>query len=66
MDTIKKKAGFFKRWRKHVRYNRAKADFLDAFNTLAPITQEEELKRLVKDAAPDYHIHLNPKKGWPA
>ena len=61
MDTIKKRASFFQKWRKRIRYNRAKANYLDALEGLSPLRREEEVKRLVKDAMPDRHLHLNPK-----
>ena len=61
---IKSKAGFFQKFRKHIRYNRAKANYLDAFEDLTPMRKEIEAKRFIKDAMPKMHLHTNPKQKW--
>jgi len=62
MDKIESKAPFWRRWAKHITYNRARANYLDAFARLSEGTQEVEIKRLVAHAAPKCHIHHNPTK----
>ena len=66
-DKIELKASFWQKFKKRLRYNRAKANYLDALEGLSPLRREEEVKRLVKDVMPDRHLHLNPpKKTGPA
>ena len=61
-DKIEKKASLFQKFRKHITYNRARANYLDAFARLSEGTQEVEIKRLVAHAAPKCHVHRNPPK----
>ena len=59
-DIITSKVPFWRWWGKQIGYNRAKANYLDALSGLSPLMLEEELKRLVKDALPGWHLHRNP------